>query len=99
MGHERQPRARLDLELDGQPVTESRALDLEIRIEARELLIERHLVLPGALERQTKERVQLPQHSLCRVGRLVRQLRDRVETVEEEVRLKLQSEELELRAR
>ena len=98
MRHERESSAWLDLQLHRQPLTEARTLDVEVRVEARELFVERHLVLPDALERQSKQRVQLPQHSLGCFGRLVRELRDRVQTVEQEVRLKLKTEELQLRA-
>jgi len=43
--------------------------------------------------------MELPQHSLGCDWRLVRELRDRVQTVEQEVRLKLKTKKLELGAR
>src|SRR5688572_11960733 len=96
--HERQPRPGLDLELDRQPLTESRTLDVEVRVEARELLLERDLILTGTFQGEAQQRVQLSQHPLGRAGCLVRELRDRVHAVEQKMRLELQPEELQLRA-
>ena len=98
MRHERESSTVVDLELHRQPFAEACALDVEIRIEARQLLLERHLVLAHTLERQPKQRVKLSEHSLGGFRSLVCELGDRVQTVEQEVRLELQPEELQLGA-
>ena len=49
-------------------------------------VVEKHDgVLPHTLERQPKQRVKLPEHPLRGFWSLVRELRDRVQTVEQEV--------------
>jgi hypothetical protein len=54
-------------------------------------------VLPASLQRPRQQRVQAPQHALRGVRRLVGQFLDDVQRVEQEVRLQLQFEEVQLR--
>ena len=54
MRHEREASGGLHLETHCEPLAEARALNVEVRIEARELLVQRNLVLASPLERQSQ---------------------------------------------
>ncbi len=87
-----------DVVLDREPVGESHALNVEIRLERDQLFAKRDLV--GALrEGGSKDGGQLLQHERSRRRRVVRELRHGAQRVEQEVRLELRLEIVQPRAR
>ena len=62
-----------------------------------DLVLERHLLRADAIERQAQQVAQLRQHLVGGVDVAVHQRRDRVQRVEEEVRVELPLQRFELR--
>src|SRR5262245_3032904 len=80
---------RVDASLDAQALVESRALDVEVRGRDPELLLERDELLLGAVQDVAEDVSEALDALLRLVGIDVDELRDRVQAVEEEVRVDL----------
>src|SRR5262245_56645035 len=80
---------RVDASLDAQALVESRALDVEVRGRDPELLLERDELLLGAVQDVAEDVSEALDARLRLVGIDVDELRDRVQAVEEEVRVDL----------
>ena len=80
-----------------QPIGEAGLLDVDILLQRIELGAERHLLLPEVLERDAQQIAQLDEHPVRGVDVAVHQRRDRVQRVEQEVRVQLLLQRLELR--
>src|SRR4029453_16465550 len=93
--------ARLLAGIDGHPETIAvpRALDRQVRVEKLQLALERYLLNVRGLEGPSQELGQLRKHQIRRLDVLTHQSGDRVQRVEEEVRVKLHLQRLDLRMR
>ncbi len=98
-----QPRAghrRVDFEARAQPVLEPHLLDLQIELQRLHFLLDRHLSRRLVDQRVAKERRKARQHRIGAVGLLEQhQRRDRIERIEQEVRVELIAQHRELRGR
>jgi hypothetical protein len=91
-------RPRIDLEMRPQPVLEAHLLDLEIELQRLHLLRHRHLAGRLVDQRVAQEGGQPRQHRIGPLGLLQQhQGRDRVQRVEQEVRVELVAQHRELR--
>ena len=88
-------------EIDGvaQPIAEPHALDVEVRAQHAQFLVERHERIRGAVERRTQQRCQLSGHPLGPGRVVVHERGDRVQRVEEKVRLHARFDRRQLRLR
>ena len=75
-------------------ILEARLLDLEVLLQELELLLQRHSGRARSRERHPEQVAQPADHPVGRF-RLVHQRRDRVQRVEEEVRVELRLEGLQ----
>ncbi len=93
--------ARLGFDVDGdaQPVAEAEGHDLEVALQEVELRLERHFLRADVLERHAEQIAQRRDHRIGAADVLVHERRDRVQRVEEEVRLQLHAQHVELRLR
>ena len=82
-------RLGIDLELDRQAILEARLLDLEVLLQELQLLLQRDAGRAGAIERQAQQIAQAADHAIGGVGIRVHERRDRVQRVEQEMRLQL----------
>ena len=82
-----------------QAVAEARALDVEVAVEELKLLPERHLLRGRRVERQAQEVAEPRDHLVGRVRVGVDERGDGVQGVEEEVRVELHLQSLQLRLR
>ena len=89
VGSERVERLRLDVEADDQPIGEARLLDLEVLREEIELRLERDFLAARVLERHPQQIAEAHQGPVGGLDVAVHQRRDRVQRVEQEVRLEL----------
>ena len=80
-----------------QAIAEARPLDLEVLVDEIELVLERHHLRADAIERQPQQVAEPRQHRVGGVDVAVHQRRDRVERVEQEVRVQLPLQRLQLR--
>src|SRR5690606_27367467 len=80
-----------------QPVLKADALDLEIAPEDFKLALERYLLSAGRVESQSQQLAQARNHPPRRLDILLHQRRDRVQGVEEKMRMELHLERDELR--
>jgi len=97
MGHASIQRLWRDVHCDRQPVLQARLLDLEVGLEKGELLAQRHLLRLLVIERGAQEVAEPGDHSPSRLRFGRNERRDRVQCVEEEVRLQLHLERLQPR--
>ena len=97
VGTQRVERLRLDVEPDDEPVGKAGLLDLEVLGEEVELGVQRDLLLADVLERHPQQIAELHQRAVGRFDVAVHQRRDRVQRVEQEVRLELLPERRHLR--
>ena len=97
VGHQRVERVRLHVEHNGQTIPEARLFDLQVLREEIELLLQRHFLHADVLQRHAQQVAQLRDHVVGGIDVAVHQRRDRVERVEQEVRLQLPLQRLELR--
>ena len=95
--HQRVERVGLDVEADDEAIGEARLLDLEVLCEEVELGLERDFLLAELLERQAQQVAQPHQRPVGGLDVAVHQRRDRVQRVEQEVRVQLLLQRLELR--
>ena len=86
------PRLRRHLESIRQPLPEPCFLNLQVVADDLELAGERHGGATRRVERRTKQTGQTLHRALGALGVLVDQLRDRIESVEEEVRMQARLE-------
>src|SRR5438034_10675387 len=94
--HSRVERLRINVHVHGEPVMKTHVLDLEITPEEFELLLKRHLLRPRVFKRKPQEVAEPSQHLIGRVHVFVKQRRNRVERVEQKVRVKLHLQRLKL---
>ena len=97
MGHACIQRLWRDVHHDRQPVLQARLLDLEVGLEKGELLAQRHLLRLLVLEGGAQEVAEAGDHSPGGLRFGGDERRDRVQRVEEEVRLQLHLERLQPR--
>ena len=95
--HEGVQRVFLDVVANDEAIGEAGALDLEILPEELDLGLERSLLLPEAFQAETQQVAQADERAVGGINVAVHQGRDRVERVEEEVRVQLLLERLQLR--
>ncbi len=96
VGDQRIERVRLHVEHYGQTIPEPGLFDLQILREEIELLLQRDLLDADVLERDAQQIAQLGDHVVGGIDVAVHQRRDRVERVEEEMRLQLPLQRLQL---
>ena len=84
---------------DAQPVAEACAHEPEVAVEHLELVAQRNLVRMRRAQRKTKQLGQLADHAIRTSRIVVHRGRDRIERVEQEVRLELEPEIAQLRLR
>ncbi len=96
VGHERVERLGLHVEAHDQAIGEARLLDLEVLRQEVELRLERDFLLADVLERQPQQVAQPHERAIGGLDVAVHQRRDGVQRVEEEVRVELLLERLEL---
>src|SRR3982074_2664930 len=95
--HHCRPHSVLDVAGDRKAVLEANALDRDVPVEKSQLALERHLLLAGRREDQPEEVAQLRYHAL-RGGRIGGDQSHRaVERVEEEMRVQLELQRIQLR--
>ena len=82
-------RLGIDVEPDRQAILEARLLDLEVLLQELQLLLQRDARRARAVERQAEQIAQAADHAIGAVGIGVHERRDRVQRVEEKVRLQL----------
>ena len=82
-----------------EPVGEARLLDVQVAAQELELLLQRHFLDADRRQRHAEQVAQLRQHLVGGVGVAVDQRRDRVQRVEQEVRVELPFQHFELRLR
>ncbi len=82
-------RLRVDVEAHRQPILEPRLLDLEIFLQELQLLLQRHAGRAGSIERDAQQIAQPADHPIGGVGVGVDERRDRVQRVEQEMRVQL----------
>src|SRR6266699_1094268 len=88
----------IDVEPDLELVPKAHPLDVQIVLEKRQLLAQRHLV-SLLIETAAQQRRQPEQHLLRLLGVLVRQYRDGVQRIEQKVRPQLRPQRIQLAAR
>src|SRR5688500_9803567 len=89
VGDQRMQRIGLDVEYHRQTIAEARLFDLQVLREEIELLLQRHFLHADALQRHAQQIAQARDHRIGGFDVAMHQRRDRVERVEEEVRLHL----------
>ena len=96
-GHQRIRRTLVDVFLDDQAITEADLFDFEIQVQRMQLGPERDALHRIAVER-VSQKIAQPAHSLVRglVGAVEDERRDGVERVEQEMRVQLVTQHLEL---
>ena len=82
-----------------EPVAEAQAHDLDVALQEVELRLERHFLRADVLQRHAEQIAQRRDHRVGAAHVLVHQRRDRVQRVEQEVRLQLHAQHLQLRLR
>ena len=97
--HCRIERVGMDVELDPQALSKPRLLNLQVLFQEVEFLLQRNFLRPDALERQPEQVAELREHRIGRFSIAVHQRRDRMQRVEEEVRVQLALERLQARLR
>src|SRR5690606_5001493 len=97
VGHERVQRVGLDLEHYGQTVTESGLFDLQVLGQEIQLFLQRDFLDADHPEGDAEQVAEAGDHGVGRLDIAVHERRDRVERIEEEVRLQLPLERLEPR--
>ena len=85
-----------DPEARGEAVLEARLLDREVALQELQLLAQRDVRPPRVLQRDPQEVRELQDHALGRVRLRLQERRDRVQRVEQEVRLELHLQRAEL---
>ena len=96
--HQGIPRGRLDVDFHPQTVGEPGALDVEVEVEQLQLAAERHLVADFALQRQAQKLAEAREHlDGLRLVSATHQAGDRVERVEEKMRVELHPKSIETR--
>ena len=88
-----------DRDGDFQAIAESRALNVDVAIEQRQLLRQRHAIDESGVQRFAQQMTQAADHPLGGGRLLVHQLRNGVERVEQEMRLQLHAQHLQPRLR
>ena len=88
-------RLRIDVELHGQPILEANLFDLEVLLQELQFLFQRDAGGAGAIEGEAEQIAEPADHAIRRFGIRVHERRDRVERVEQEVRVELRFERLE----
>ena len=89
VGQERVERLGLDVEPDDQAIGETRLLDFEVLRQEIELRLQRAFVAAQILQRHPQQIAEAHQRPIGRVDVSVHQRGNRVERVEQEMRLKL----------
>ena len=84
-----------DRHLHRQSIAKPRLLNLDVAIEQRELLLERNAIDQAGVQRLAKQMAQAADHPLGIRRTLMHQFGDRVERVEEKVRLQLHAQHLQ----
>ncbi len=79
---------------DFQAIAESRPLNVDVAIEQRQFLRQRHAIDESGLQRLAQQMTEAADHPLGGVRLLVHQLRNGVERVEEKMRLQLHAQHL-----
>ncbi len=97
--HPRVARFRVDVDRHAQPVAEAQAHDLHVALQEVELRLQRHFLRADVLEGHAQQVAQRGDHRIRAAHVLVHQRRDGVQGVEEEVRLELHAQHVELRLR
>ena len=87
----------IDVHADSQTILEARLFDLEILLQELELFLQRDLGLAAAVERDAQQIAQPADHPIGGLRIAVHQRRDRVQRVEQKVRMELRLERLQLR--
>src|SRR5581483_4690242 len=88
-----------DIDADGEPLLKADLLDLQVAPHILQLLGQRHFLFELAIEREAEKLAEARQHRVRRLDIAVHQRGDRIERIEEEVRLELHPQRLQLRAR
>ena len=94
--HERVERLGLDVEADNQAVGEARLLDLDVLREEVQFRLQWDFLLADVLERQPQQIAQTHERPVGGLDVAVHQRRNGVQRVEQEVRVELLLERLEL---
>ena len=97
VGHERVQRVGVEVVAHGEPLAEAGLLDLQVLGQELEVVAERHLLRAAAVERHPEQVAQPHQHAVGGVHVPVHERRDAVQGVEEEVRVELSLQRLQLR--
>ncbi len=84
---------------DFQAIAESRALNIDVAIEQRQFLRQRHAIDEPGVQRLTQQMTEAADHPLSGGRLLVHQLRDGIERVEQEMWLQLHAQHLQSRLR
>src|ERR1035437_6517696 len=94
--HESAHRARLERVAHGEPVAETNLLDRQVLLDERELRLEWQLGLGGRVEGEAEKLCEAREHEVRGLRVAVDEDADRVERVEEKVRLELHAQRLQL---
>jgi hypothetical protein len=89
----------VDVDVHREAPAEPDALDLQVAPHQRNLICQRDLGVLGMLERLAQETAQVLDHSLSGDRIVIDERGDGVEAVEEEVRIQLHAQHLQLRSR
>ena len=95
--HGGRARAGLDAERHLESIAEASLLDRDVMIEQLQLLLQRHQRTAFPAERMTQQLAQARDHAVGLLGVLEHERRDRMQRVEEEMRLQLAGQRVEPR--
>src|SRR5258708_1850367 len=96
VGHMRRQRGGRDFEIYREPVLETGQLDVQVAAQKLQLLLQRDLLVIGIVERKPQEISQSRHHPVGRFHVRMQQRRNRVQSVEQKVRMQLHFEGAEL---
>ena len=82
---------------DGETILEARLFDVEVLLQEVALFLQRDDGLAAAIEGDAQQIAQAADHAIGRLGIAVHERRDRVQRVEEEVRVQLRLQRLQPR--
>src|SRR2546423_1832996 len=99
VGHASVERLRIDLHLDGQAISKACLLDQQITFEHLQLLLERYFLHADVLQREPQQVAQARDQAVGLLDIPVHERRDGMQSVEQEMRVKLHLEHLQLRLR
>ena len=95
--HERVARRWFDVDARPKPLAEADLLDLEIAFRERQLVGQPDLLMFAGIERRAQQLADARQRAVRRLDVAVHQLRDRMQRVEEKVRLQLRRQQIHAR--